>query len=117
MARLTLERGLARGVDINELTLDASYGVLLQKLAESIPLALPMLSVLARSRDRGFTGPQVAALLQADPSEVDRAVEACRIFLVGQRHLRPHHRCLTEYLGSLDDHGGAEVDWLSPSAW
>jgi hypothetical protein len=92
--------------------LDGLYRLWLDRLGLT-EFGQGVLSLLACSRDNGFTRHQIAPLMGVPVSEVGAALSRCRQLLDGNRHMRPHHRCLREHLRRTHERGaGAQADWI-----
>src|SRR5439155_315806 len=92
-------------------SLGALYDEALTAVGDADSVDRLAFSLLARTRDAGFTVEQIAAVLSADPTAVTAALERGRNLLTGTVRIRPHHRCLSEHLWAIAREPGAE-DWL-----
>jgi hypothetical protein len=100
--------GFADGFPVG---LDALYGLALDEIGEPDSLARLVLSVLSRSRDRGLTADQLAGVLDTEAARIAEVLHRSRHLLTGDQRVRPHHRCLSEYLAATTPDPGA-MDWM-----
>jgi hypothetical protein len=87
------------------------YRLVLDRRLAGDQFGWQVLALIARGRGPGLTGRQIAAMTGASAAAVAAIVDRCGSLVSRGRYLRPHHRCLSEYLFGCGRHDAAELDW------
>ncbi len=92
--------------------LGALYGHILGGGRDSVIAGV--LGVVCQGRDSGLSPARLAEILEAERDVVEAALTTSRRLLLGDRLVKPHHRCLVDYLvGSARPALGRIADYIA----